>query len=231
MGQSLSFHATDVKMTPNGSFVVSGGVTSSDVHLTKLSGAGDILWERQYGNPELSEKGGGLLLNPDESIVVSGVKYNLIGEKAGLLLIKANPLGVVFNAAITGTLHQDPQSDCLPDPTEPGLSGWLVQAEGTQSFATLTDTIGNFILPVDTGSYSVTITPPSPYWKVCNSPYQVAVTEFYDTLSLDFPAQAACGLPDMTVDISAPFLRRCFNNDYYVHYCNEGTVAAEDATV
>ncbi|MBK8562763.1 MAG: hypothetical protein IPN76_05320 [Saprospiraceae bacterium] len=229
--KSLSFHATDVKMTPNGSFVVSGGVTSSDVHLTKLSGAGDILWERQYGNPELSEKGGGLLLNPDESIVVSGVKYNLIGEKAGLLLIKANPLGVVFNAAITGTLHQDPQSDCLPDPTEPGLAGWLVQAIGNQSFATLTDQLGNFTLPVDTGSYTVTVAPPGPYWEVCNSPYQVAVTEFYDTLSLDFPAHAAVDCPYLTVDISAPFLRRCFDNNYYVHYGNDGTIAAEDATV
>jgi uncharacterized repeat protein (TIGR01451 family) len=35
----------------------------------------------------------------------------------------------------------------------------------------------------------------------------------------------------MTVDISAPFLRRCFDNNYYVHYCNEGTVTAEDASV
>ena len=65
----------------------------------------------------------------------------------------------------------------------------------------------------------------------CNSPATVSITAFYDTLSLDFPAQAIADCPYLTVDISAPFLRRCFDNNYYVHYCNDGTVTANDATV
>jgi hypothetical protein len=35
----------------------------------------------------------------------------------------------------------------------------------------------------------------------------------------------------MQVDIAAPVLRRCFNSNYHVHYCNQGTVTAEDAYV
>ncbi len=147
------------------------------------------------------------------------------------LLMKTDSLSNLFPSALTGTLHQDPESDCLPNPNEPGLANWLVQAEGTQSFATLTDSLGNFTLPVDTGSYEITITPPGPYWAACNSPTTATINTFFDTLSLDFPAQAITDCPYLTVDISAPFLRRCFDNHYYVHYCNDGTVTAEDAAV
>ncbi len=147
------------------------------------------------------------------------------------LLMKTDSLGNLFSSALTGTIHHDPEPDCLPDPTETGFAGWLVQATGAQSFATLTDSLGNFILPVDTGSYEVTVAPPGPYWEVCNSPFSVDITAFYDTTAIDFPAQAIEDCPYLTVDISAPFLRRCFDNDYYVHYCNDGTVTANDASV
>lgn len=164
--------------------------------------------------------------------MIAGFSRDSIGSSDhDIFLIKTDSLGNLYSSTLTGTVHQDPELDCLPDPIEHGLAGWLVQATGNQSFATMTDSLGNFTLPVDTGSYTVTIVPQGPYWEVCNSPYQVNVTEFYDTLSLDFPAQAISECPYLTVDISAPFLRRCFDNDYYVHYCNAGTVTAEDATV
>ncbi len=148
-----------------------------------------------------------------------------------VILIKTDANGNLFSSALSGHLHHDPQSDCLPDPTETGLSGWLVQASGSQFFATLTDLLGNFVLPIDTGSYEVTIAPPSPYWDVCSSPFSVDITAFYDTTTLDFSAQAIADCPYMTVDISAPFLRRCFDNQYYVHYCNNGTATASNASV
>ncbi|MBI5914846.1 MAG: DUF11 domain-containing protein [Bacteroidetes bacterium] len=46
-----------------------------------------------------------------------------------------------------------------------------------------------------------------------------------------FAAQQLEGCPSLQVDLAAPFLRRCFQSTYHVHYCNYGTLTAEDAYV
>ncbi len=196
--------------------------------MIKVNTDGVVAWSRFYDISEyVSSKD--IIQISDGTIRVTGHLENNSNNEDFIAKLTSN--GILFSSALSGIIHQDPQSDCLPDPTEPGLSGWLVQAQGAQFFATLTDSLGHFTLPVDTGSYEVTVAPPSPYWVVCNSPTQVDFTAFYDTLSLDFPAQAIADCPYLTVDISAPFLRRCFDNSYFVHYCNDGTATAEEATV
>lgn len=219
--------------TIDGYILVGGDIVDKNLHVIKIDEEGELIWRKKHILPGL--QGGGIPLrlsgweDNNGNIYVSGTEHDTTFSK--LFLYKFTPNGILYTSALTGTVHHDPESDCLPDPTEPGLAGWLVQATGTQSFATLTDSFGNFTLPVDTGSYEVTIAPPGPYWEVCNSPFSVDITAFYDTLSLDFPAQAIADCPYLTVDISAPFLRRCFDNHYYVHYCNDGTASANDATV
>ncbi len=50
-------------------------------------------------------------------------------------------------------------------------------------------------------------------------------------MTVDLPAQVVIECPYLEVDISTPRLRRCFENIYYVRYCNSGTAVAEDAIV
>lgn len=218
------------------SIIISGILWDSqsahNAFIYKLDSLGNKIWERRYEDihhrrelNNLCQDDNGFIVSVGNMVEISPV------YTPELLLIKIDSNGNLYTSAITGTVHRDSESDCLPDPTETGLSGWLVQADGTQSFATLTDAFGNFVLPLDTGSYDVAITPPGPYWETCNSTSQVNVTEFYDTLSLDFPAQAIDDCPYLTLDISTPFLRRCFDNNYYVHYCNDGTNTANDVAV
>lgn len=178
--------------------------------------------EHEWGTNWLKTTGG-------TYIICGTAERDSLGWDA--LLMKTDSLANLYSSALTGSVHLDPQSDCLPDPTEPPFANWLVQATGNYSFATLTDANGHFTLPVDTGSYQVTVAPPGPYWEVCNSPASVTISAFYDTLTLDFPVQVDEECPYLEVDISAPFLRRCFDNTYTVHYCNYGTVTAEDAYV
>ncbi len=227
--ESLDFYLTNMVRTEEGEFLLSGGINSSDVLLQKLSNTGQVVWTKNYGSPLNQEKAGGLLLNLDGTVVISGHRFDAEGNKAGLLLLKTDANGNIYSSVITGNIHHDAETDCQPDPAEPGLSNWLVQATGNPSFATLTDSLGNFLLPLDTGSYEVTLTPPSPYWGVCNSPVNVEVTAFYDTTELDFPVQAILECPYLEVSITAPFLRRCFDNAYYVQYCNYGTADAPNA--
>ncbi|MCC6725475.1 MAG: DUF11 domain-containing protein [Saprospiraceae bacterium] len=241
-GSSLD-RAYHILERPNGDYILTGISHSDDGDLLLNKGdsdywaiqtnsSGEIIWQLSLGGSS-TEIANGAIIAENENIIIAGYTHSDDGNVSGNHGSRDAWVVRLFfpTSALTGTIHQDPESDCLPDPTEPGLAGWLVKATGNQTFATLTDSLGNFLLPVDTGNYEVTVAPPSPYWDVCNSPTTVSITAFYDTLSLDFPAQAITDCPYLTVDISAPFLRRCFDNNYHVHYCNDGTIAAEDATV
>jgi uncharacterized repeat protein (TIGR01451 family) len=190
---------------------------------------GNKLWQRTVGYFQ-SLIASNIFSGVQKKIIVCGSTKPQFKDW-DVFLLCSDSLGNIFTSAIRGNVHIDPEADCLPNPTEPALANWLVQATGNLSFATLTDSAGHFTLPVDTGSYQVTVTPPGPYWDVCNSPASVTIAAFYDTLALDFPVQVDEECPYLEVDISAPFLRRCFDNTYAVHYCNYGTVTAEDAHV
>jgi uncharacterized repeat protein (TIGR01451 family) len=200
---------------------------NSNLILVKMNTNGIISWIKFY-DINAYDYSDDIIQISDGSIRITG---NIGDNNSQSFLAKITPNGILFSSALTGRTHLDPQTDCLPDPTEPGLANCLVQAQGAFSFATLTDSSGYFTLPIDTGSYQVTVTPPGPYWEVCNSPATVSVAAFYDTTTLDFPVSAMVDCPYLEVDISVPFLRRCFENTYSVHYCNYGTVAAEDAYV
>lgn len=206
------------------------GNNDLQILIIKIDDNGNEVWLRRHGFFGVNEYGTSILPQPNGGYLLAGAR-KIAGNCSGNILISIDSLGLLYSSAITGSVHLDPQSDCLPDPTEPALANWLVQATGNYSFATLTDAGGHFTLPVDTGSYQVTVTPPGPYWDVCNSPASVTISAFYDTLALEFPVQADEECPYLEVDISAPFLRRCFDNNYAVHYCNYGTVMAEDAYV
>ncbi|MBK8722817.1 MAG: T9SS type A sorting domain-containing protein [Saprospiraceae bacterium] len=55
--------------------------------------------------------------------------------------------------------------------------------------------------------------------------------KYFDTVKIDIGLQTIVECPYLEVDISTPILRRCFNNTYSVHYCNQGTAVAKDAYV
>jgi uncharacterized repeat protein (TIGR01451 family) len=221
--------STDFARNSNGDFFVLRGNSFGQARVDKFDEEGQWQWTKKYGLTSFLSRN--IVVDPAGSLIITANNYESAFTDGDLVIIKTDSLGVLFSSALAGTVHHDTEADCLPDPAEEGLGGWLVQTDGAFPYFTTTDSNGHFLLPVDTGTYNVTIIPKGQYWVTCNSPYQVSVTEFYDTLSLDFPAQAAVDCPYLTVDISAPFLRRCFDNYYHVHYCNEGTMPAEDATV
>lgn len=217
----------------DGGYFICGSHTrptsNRDIVIIKIDENGDVIWRKQH---DFSDNEGAISIFQlfDGSLRVAG-EIQTLDNGWDVFLAKADMYGSIYSSALTGRTHLDPQPDCLPDPAEPGLANCLVQAQGAFNFATLTDSSGYFTLPIDTGTYEVTVTPPGPYWEVCNSPATVNVAAFYDTTLLDFPVSAVVDCPYLEVDISVPFLRRCFDNTYSVHYCNYGTVAAEDATI
>ncbi len=130
---------------------------------------------------------------------------------------------------INGNVFQDLNDNCNFNDGETPLKNWMVQADGYTDFYSLTDSLGNYTLRVDTGIFSLHLIEPNPYWTSCVDGIEFTFDAFGGNDSLDFPASDLYDCPALTIDVGTPFLRRCFDNVYSVNYCNQGTIIAEDA--
>ena len=147
------------------------------------------------------------------------------------MIAKTDPFGVVYSNAIKGSVVQDFDLDCSIDPDETGFYNWLVRADGNKTYYGITDEQGNYFIELDTGLYQVEVLPPAPYWEKCIPSETVHLQEFQDTSGIDFLLQDTVSCPLLEIDISTPFLRRCFDNIYYVNYTNLGTAPSENTQI
>jgi SprB repeat len=136
---------------------------------------------------------------------------------------------------ISGTVLCDSLENCISDPGESPLANWLVQATGPLgSFFAVTNALGQYEIQVlSGGTYQVNAVLPSPNWSSCPDVPDVTVDNITpDVTADDLLIQKAVQCPSMQVEIASGNLRRCFNNNFFsVQYCNNGTIAAEDAYI
>lgn len=136
---------------------------------------------------------------------------------------------------IVGRVLKDTTTNCLADPGEPGLAGWIVRAIGsTGVFYAVTDSVGEYRLFVKSAdTYAIEAIAPSALWVNCGSNPLVAAPNAAETYTAaDQLFQALLGCPYLVVDITSGNLRRCFDNNFFgVSYCNQGTETATDAYI
>lgn len=134
---------------------------------------------------------------------------------------------------IRGAVVLDSDENCVADPGETGLNGWLVRAEGADTLYGVTNSQGKFLIGAPVGTYTLAVLQPNALWEVCPGMPQATITMSNDTaVGGDFPVKMIVDCPALSVNIVASQLRRCFlNNYYYVTFCNEGTVPADNAFV
>ena len=130
-------------------------------------------------------------------------------------------------ASVSGQLS----GDCTPGNI--GLQGIGLSFEslsGGGSYQTTSLSGGLVLLQIAPGDYIVTLTTPaSSLWEPCLN--DIPITIDTSTTSFEFTFSPTASCPQTVVEISSPFLRRCFPSTYYVSYGNQGTVDAEDAMV
>lgn len=175
-------------------------------------------------------------LNPfpfPETITVS----NLLGDVGdldfiGIKIGDVNGSGSFSVTSIAGKVSIDANTNCAVDVGEAPLADWLVRCYGSGLFfTTSTSVTGNYNFNVPPGTYDIILTPPNPLWDVCTDTVQDIFVAFLDTAEVNFAAQSVAECPLLEVDLSALFLRRCFESTYNVFYCNKGSALAEDAFV
>jgi uncharacterized repeat protein (TIGR01451 family) len=136
-------------------------------------------------------------------------------------------------ATVTGKVFLDTLDNCTYDNGESLLANWPVKITGLVTgnvYEVLTDNLGEYnkeFDPTDT-LVEVTLAVPFNFGQNCPTVYTLNVASG-QTATQDIPAHLEADCPLLSVDISAPFLRRCFPNTYTVQACNLSSTTVEDA--
>ncbi len=179
-----------------------------------------------------------LEIDPDGGFyLLGGMFYDFIGylnNAYGTYILKTNAQGQLYEGNISGNVYRDNDFDCSETTGDIPLDGLFVKAEGAETFYGYTNEDGSYNITCDTGEYIVTVTPPNAAWGLDCAPNGQSV-QLIDTLptqdSLDFFLSPTYNCPVLDVNLSIGFLRRCFENNIHVSYCNEGLVDEQNTII
>ncbi len=169
----------------------------------------------------------------------NGNQLQQLGNSSGLFkylqIIRYNNDDTV-QYSLTGTVFHDSNANCGYEGSEQALVGWKVKAVGNatgQVYATTTGANGiyemNNICPDDT-ELQVSLDIPLNYGQTCQTTWVVNTVQGMPAVQ-HIPVQLDSDCPLMEVSLATPYLRRCFDNNYTVSYCNYSSSLIEDTWV
>lgn len=137
-----------------------------------------------------------------------------------------------FGAYVTGQVRRDADAECSTPDAQAPLKNWVVSLEGANNWYANTNADGRYTFFADTGAYTVRAQPPqSLWWGLCEAEQTIQSDSLFSTDTVDFAALALAECPLLSVSVGVPLLRRCFDNNATVQYCNQGTETADSAWV
>ncbi len=229
------FNSSSLVKTPDGGFTLTGSVLEDNVRnlkIVKTDNQGNIEWARTHGGLTNNDEGLAICNTQGEGFGLIGYTRSFGAGSFDMYLLKTDSLGNTLNNFITGNVFYDLDESCDLDPGEYGLNDWLIEAVGnTKTYYGLSNEDGNYEIAVEEGDYTLNLILLNAYWQNCENNIPISLSGSYDTTVVDFPLQSLIDCPYMEVDISTPFLRRCFENRYTVSYCNQGTISAENVEI
>lgn len=158
----------------------------------------------------------------------------LFGEDIYAPCVELNQDPVFLEGSqISGRLLLDRDDDCVADNDSVGYAGVLVKIESSDySLTRITNSEGYYSTLLPEGTYTVTPMLEDDIWQSCEASVEVVIDDILVDHELDFAVNSTIECPIMTVDISTPRLRRCFDTNYYfVNWANEGSELAESAYI
>ena len=216
---------------PNGDLVFVCNV-GNGIMIQKVSANGDPIWERKYAKTGYSKVALCASFAPDGGYLVGGRYYEPnISESYGYIF-KTDLNGIIKPGLISGNVFNDLDLDCAQTAGDSLLKNLVVTAyqDSAHIFYGTTDAFGNYRMETDTGDYVVHLSLPSPLWGACGNDIPVHVG-YLDTVQVDFGINPAIDCPFMTVDVASGPLRPCLTTRFYVKYANQGTIAAQNASI
>ncbi len=134
---------------------------------------------------------------------------------------------------LAGNVVGDMDSNCGLSAGDIDLAGITISIQdiaNNYSTHAITQADGSWTRDVPFGNYTIALVPPNVAWSPCLAAQAVQLTA--DTVVVPaFFLKPVESCPRLEVDLTTPFLRRCFPGQYTLNYCNNGTLAAEDAYI
>ena len=129
--------------------------------------------------------------------------------------------------SISGTKFNDVDGDCVQDPGEQGLPGWMITLTPGW-LAALTDGNGNYSFSdIATNTYTINEVR-KPYWEqTCPAPpgnYVVTLESGQTVTGKDFGNRALVNIQDLSVDVAGGPARPGFQKLYGISYQNKGHI-------
>lgn len=134
-------------------------------------------------------------------------------------------------SGVSFSVFFDEDKDCATPSAQP-LVGWpVIIWDGFREWFRFTDENGFVKAALSPGDYAIApITLDNrTYWDECASPTTFKVEDGINTLVDDFQIQLKEDCPVLDFDMSVNRLRRCFDNDVYVKFCNQGNTLDDAA--
>jgi Leucine-rich repeat (LRR) protein len=153
----------------------------------------------------------------------------------GLTNCLVNTSCIQIGAHIQGEIKHDLNLNCQSDSSETGLAGRIIKAEksGSDPSYGITNGAGYYEIVVDTGLYRLSVPNAltNNYYALCADSIWVNLPQIDDTVHTDFLLKPVVFCPLLEVNIGSSIMRRCFENQYIIQYCNIGPAPAPNAQV
>jgi len=144
---------------------------------------------------------------------------------------------IISANSISGAIYNDNNSNCVQESNEKGIPNIILKTE-PENFYGVSDSSGKYAILTDTGTYKVkqiipqvlkpflqqTVCPAIGYHTVSFSKYG------QDTTEINF-ANYEKQCPFLQVELTQNRMRRCFDNDAVIKYCNIGNVDTNNVQI
>ena len=227
--------------TQDGGFAVVGIFDSLDVYRTlfiKISNTGIETFKRLIDISFLANLSfrlpNTLIQKTDNSFVLA--QDEEIGSGRQALLMKINANGSVATNEIKGRVFIDKNFNNQLDGNELGFQNIIIQAisrENTSKIfhSTPLDSTGAYVITVDSGSFDLRLQGYPSTWNAPNEVASFSSDDQYGKMSRSLALQPIRSCPQLEVNVTTGFLRRCTQTIYRVRYANKGAGLAQNAYV
>jgi uncharacterized repeat protein (TIGR01451 family) len=249
-GGSQGDRAYSIIQTPDGGYIAAGLGESNDGDIThshgswadglvlKLSEQGVVQWYKCLGG-SFHETLSSIIATPDGGYLasgstsssdfdVNGYHYNNNRNEMDAWVVKLTPdiKAIKGRVELTNTACQ-----VLTTPQyAPNVKVKIEKNNAITNYVSA-DSLGRFGILGDTGRYTISVIPPNTLWTVC-PPKSLTLSNqsIRDTTTVNPTLYINSICPLMEVNLTTPFLRRCFESQYVINYANRGTAIQNDAT-
>lgn len=129
-----------------------------------------------------------------------------------------------------GILFKDDNQNCARDPFESTKSGGQIRINDANSTRFLySNPVGEFYFEPPTGDFELDVSNISVYQNSCTKILNGAGLDLSKTIELGLQDLKKC--PELELDLSIPFLRRCFESTLFLRYGNKGTENSKNSSI